>query len=94
MAVLVSSAGRDDNDFLSIVKLTKQFTGAAILKLEVEGALSLEDTVGDFFPSVPEDKAGLTVRQLLTHSAGFPGLLGASSAASIRLTKPVCLWGL
>ena len=36
-----------------------------------EGLLRLYDTVGDFFPDAPEDKRGITVLQLLTHTGGF-----------------------
>lgn len=36
-----------------------------------EGTLRLYDTVGDFFPDAPEDKRGITVAQLMTHTGGF-----------------------
>jgi CubicO group peptidase (beta-lactamase class C family) len=54
-----------------IGSLGKQFTAAAILKLEMEGKLSTSDTVGRFFPDAPADKRGITLHQLLTHTAGY-----------------------
>ena len=51
--------------------ITKQFTGAAILKLEEEGRLSVTDAIGKYFPGVPEDKAAITLHHLLTHSSGL-----------------------
>ena len=45
-------------------------TMVALLSLE-KGELSLEETVGDFFPDAPADKAGITVLQLMTHTGGF-----------------------
>ena len=45
-------------------------TMIALISLE-KGKLSLEETVGDFFPEAPEDKAGITVFQLMTHTGGF-----------------------
>lgn len=51
--------------------VTKQFTAAAILRLEELGRLSTSDTIGKFFPDAPEDKRAITVHQLLSHQAGL-----------------------
>jgi CubicO group peptidase (beta-lactamase class C family) len=56
--------------------ITKQFTGAAILKLEMMGKLSVDDLMSDYFDNVPADKSEMTLHHLLTHSAGFPGAIG------------------
>ena len=55
-----------------IGSITKQFTGAAILKLEMEGELSTDQTLSVFFENIPPDKAHITIHQLLTHTSGFP----------------------
>ncbi|KST62552.1 serine hydrolase domain-containing protein [Mastigocoleus testarum] len=52
--------------------LSKQFTAAAILHLEEQGKLKVEDTLAKFFHDVPSDKAKITLHQLLTHSSGLP----------------------
>jgi CubicO group peptidase (beta-lactamase class C family) len=62
--------------------LTKAFTAAAILKLQDQGKLSVKDPLSKFFPNVPADKAGITLHQLLTHSAGFPLVVPPVAAAS------------
>ena len=36
-----------------------------------DGELSLQETVGDFFPDAPEDKRDITVFMLMTHTGGF-----------------------
>lgn len=64
------------NTIFDIGSITKQFTAAAILKLTDENKISLEDTLSVFFDNVPEDKKGITLHQLLTHSAGFPHAFG------------------
>jgi len=51
--------------------LTKQFTGAAILKLEMQGKLRTTDPIGRFLPNAPTDKRGITLHHLLTHSSGL-----------------------
>ena len=51
---------------------TKDFTAVAILQLVERGKLSLDDSIPRFFSGVPLDKAGITIRQLMRHTAGFP----------------------
>jgi CubicO group peptidase (beta-lactamase class C family) len=61
---------------MCIGSVTKQFTGAAILKLETQGKLRITDPITRYFKDVPDDKAGITLHHLLTHSAGFADELG------------------
>ena len=53
--------------------ITKSITAAAALRLIDEGKLATSDRLSKYFPDAPADKAGITVHQLLTHSAGLPG---------------------
>jgi CubicO group peptidase (beta-lactamase class C family) len=62
----------------NIGSITKQFTAAAILKLEAMGKLSVTDRMSAYLPEVPADKAGITLHMLLTHTAGFQGDLGGT----------------
>lgn len=55
----------------TIGSITKQFTGAAILKLEEDKRLSVADPIGRYFTDVPSDKTGITLHHLLTHSSGL-----------------------
>lgn len=65
------------NAIFDIGSITKTVTAAAILRLLDDGALSLDDRLGDLLPDVPPDRASVTVEQLLRHSSGFPEFLGA-----------------
>lgn len=56
---------------VDILSLTKQFTAAAILKLEERGDLSVHDTLDRFFKDIPSDKKKITLHHLLTHSSGL-----------------------
>lgn len=56
---------------IDILSLTKQFTAAAILKLEEHGDLSVHDTLDNFFEDVPSDKKKITLHHLLTHTSGL-----------------------
>ena len=55
----------------NIGSVSKIFTAAAILKLQDQGRLSVQDALADHLPGMPDDKAGLTLHQLLTHTAGL-----------------------
>ena len=64
------------NTIFDIGSITKQFTAAAILKLEMQGKLSTDDKISKYFNNVPKDKSGITIHQLLRHSAGLPSVVG------------------
>lgn len=52
--------------------MTKQFTAAAILLLEEQGKLKVEDPLSKFIPSAPEAWKPVTLYHLLTHTSGIP----------------------
>ena len=66
----------DQNSVFSIGSITKQFTGAAIMKLEMEGKLKTSDLMSKYLPNVPAKMQKITLHHLLTHSAGLPGSIG------------------
>ena len=59
-----------------IGSITKQFTAAAILTLEMQGKLSTSDRIGKYFGKVPRDKRKITLHRLLTHTAGLRDVFG------------------
>lgn len=59
-----------------IGSITKQFTAACILKLEMQKKLSVQDRITKFFDNVPFDKQDITLHHLLTHSAGLVDSIG------------------
>lgn len=50
---------------------TKVFTAVAVMQLEEKGKLSTSDSITKYFSNVPEDKKGVTIHHLLTHTSGF-----------------------
>ncbi len=71
-------------DMVSCIgSVTKQFTAAAILKLEMDGKLATTDPISKYLPGVPPDKTGITIHHLLTHTAGFAGDQGGSDEEPI-----------
>jgi D-alanyl-D-alanine carboxypeptidase len=51
--------------------MSKAMTCAGILILMEDGKLSLEDSVGKFFDSLPSSWNSITVRELMNHTAGL-----------------------
>jgi len=74
----VSNAPVTAGTVFRIASMTKSFTSLAVLKLRDEGKLSLEDPVSKWLPEFARmelptlDTPPLRIRQLLSHSAGFP----------------------
>ncbi|HXW07128.1 MAG TPA: serine hydrolase domain-containing protein [Vicinamibacterales bacterium] len=68
----------DADTVFRIASMTKSFTALAILKLRDEGKLALDDPAERYVPELRDlryptsDSPGITIRHLLTHSAGFP----------------------
>jgi CubicO group peptidase (beta-lactamase class C family) len=54
-----------------IGSLTKQFTAAAILELQEAGLLAVGDPLSRFLSDYPQGE-GITIHQVLTHTAGIP----------------------
>jgi CubicO group peptidase (beta-lactamase class C family) len=54
----------------SIGSVSKQFTAAAILLLQEQGKLSLDDKVSKFIPDLTRANE-VTIRQLLSHTSGY-----------------------
>ena len=54
----------------SIGSVSKQFTAAAILLLQQDGKLSLDDPVGKYVPGLTRGDE-VTIRQILSHTSGY-----------------------
>ncbi len=54
----------------SVGSISKQFTAAAILMLQQEGKLSLDDPVSKYIPGLTRGDQ-VTIRQLLSHTSGY-----------------------
>jgi CubicO group peptidase (beta-lactamase class C family) len=73
-----------------IGSLTKQFTAAAILRLQELGKLSVNDPVNMYLPDYPAGEQ-ITIHQLLTHSAGVPNYYTRQSDIAGLVQTPISL---
>ncbi|EAQ30709.1 beta-lactamase (penicillin-binding protein) (penicillinase) [Erythrobacter sp. NAP1] len=62
------------------------FTKAAIFLLADEGKLSLDDRLDKYYPDAPADRAGMTIRHMLTGQSGLPDFPAQPGDADADLT--------
>jgi CubicO group peptidase (beta-lactamase class C family) len=73
-----TNAPIDTNTVFRIASMTKSFTALSILQLRDAGKLSLDDPAERYLPELKQlhypttDSPKITIRHLLSHSAGFP----------------------
>jgi D-alanyl-D-alanine carboxypeptidase len=73
----------DADTRFEIGSVTKQFTAAAILQLQEQGKLSIDDPLAKYLPSFPH-ASEITLRQLLNQVSGLPNyteMAGANMGA-------------
>ncbi|MDX1747218.1 MAG: serine hydrolase domain-containing protein, partial [Halobacteriales archaeon] len=51
--------------------VSKQFTAAATILLALDGEISLDDDIRDYFPEIPDYGETITIRHLLNHTSGL-----------------------
>jgi CubicO group peptidase (beta-lactamase class C family) len=73
------------NSVFDIASMSKQFTAMAVVLLQQDGRLSLDDDIRKYVPEVHTDGKAVTIRQLLQHTrmtAWFRSKM--SSTSSVR----------
>ena len=54
-----------------VASVSKQFTATAIMLLERDGKLSVDDNIRKYLPEIPDYGTPITIRHLLTHTSGL-----------------------
>lgn len=57
--------------YLPIGSNTKTFVAAIILKLQEEGKLNIDDTIGKWLQNIPNVNGQITIKQMLNHTSGL-----------------------
>ena len=60
------------NDHMRQASTSKAYSGAVALSLVSKGSLSLNDTIDELLPDLPDSWSEVTLRQLLNHTSGLP----------------------
>ncbi|MEV7417584.1 serine hydrolase domain-containing protein [Streptomyces sp. NPDC089919] len=76
------------DDHMRIASIAKAFSGAVALRLVDQGALTLDDTIGEVLPGQPAAWHAVTLRQLLQHTSGLPDFSAAPAFLEILQADP------
>ena len=88
------SEAMDPAMLFGLASVTKTYIAALVIQLAEEGALSVEDTVGQWIPELGQIDGNLTIRQLLNHTSGLyryqqkPEFMAAITAQPERVWTP------
>lgn len=69
-----------------LASVSKQFTAAAVLKLQDQGKLSVDDPVCKWIQPCPDAWQPLRIHHLLSHTSGIPDLMAQAEWGRIRVT--------
>jgi len=69
-----------------IGSITKQFTAIAILMLEEQGKLKIEDDITKFIPDYPTNGKTITIHHLLNHTSGIKSYTSMGSFMKLSRT--------
>lgn len=90
-----NAANHGANPAFWIASNSKSFVAAAIVKLQEQQKLSVNDPLTKFFNDVPVDKQQITIHHLLTHTSGLPhkyaadGIIERDKAVKAILSLPL-----
>lgn len=71
MADLEQNVPITSSSIFHVASISKQFTAMAIMLLEEQGKLSVDDDVRKYIPELPDYGKRITLRNLLTHTSGI-----------------------
>lgn len=71
MANLETGTPIQPTSIFHVASVSKQFTAMAILLLERDGKLSLDDDIRKYIPEIPSYGPTITIRHLLNHTSGL-----------------------
>ncbi len=84
LAVRENNTPNTADTVFCVGSITKQFTAAAIMTLEMQGKLRTEDSIAEYFADVPKEKKQITLHHLLTHTAGIINYTGEDYVVAYR----------
>ena len=86
MANLENSVPNAPEHVFEIGSITKQFTAVAILMLEEQGKLSVNDEMTKYIPEYPTQGKTITIHHLLNHTSGIQSYTGMASFRTLART--------
>lgn len=81
----------DDDTVVAVASATKLLSGVLILNLVDAGYFTLDTTVGEVLPEFTGVSATITLRQLFSHTSGYPSQVPSIYDESLTLAEAVTL---
>lgn len=82
---LTGGSGLDAHEITGVFSVTKGVAALTLATIVDDGLLDFDENVATYWPEFAEnEKASITVRQLLSHQAGLPTIEGGVSAEDVR----------
>ncbi|MET4142497.1 serine hydrolase domain-containing protein [Pedobacter sp. UYP1] len=75
MANPENSVPATDESLFSINSCTKAFVGVAVMQLQEDGKLNINDPVSKYLDSLPEAWNKVTIKQVLANNSGLPNII-------------------
>lgn len=75
MANPENSVAATDKSLFSINSCTKAFVGVAVMQLQEDGKLNINDPVSKYLDSLPEAWNKVTIKQVLANNSGLPNII-------------------
>lgn len=98
LADIENAVNVTDQSMFFINSCTKAFVGVAVMQLQEEGKLNINDPISKYLDDLPEAWKGLTIRQLFSNISGLPNIidetenfLGSTETASWEKLKTLPL---
>ena len=82
----------DHTNLFRVASVTKPMTTAIVLKLVEEGVLSLDDKLADHYETLLPNSGSMTIRQILSHTAGVFDHLNSNSFWGHPSFSPTKIW--
>jgi len=82
----------NQNSLFRVASVSKPVTTALVLQLAEEGAFHLDDVLADYIETELPNSSRMTIRQMLSHTAGVFDHLNSNSFWSSPLFTPMKVW--
>jgi CubicO group peptidase (beta-lactamase class C family) len=75
LANIENQVATTDESVFSINSCTKAFVGVAIMQLQEQGKLNINDPISKYIDNIPSSWQKITLKQLLTNTSGLPNII-------------------
>jgi len=91
MANMELGVALTDKSIFRLGSITKQFTAAAIMMLQEQGKLSIDDNIHKYVPDFPTDGHTVTLAHLMSHTSGINNYTNNEHTMEQLIQAPIAI---